>query len=901
MKKNYIAGILTIVFLFTIQLVQAQNTLNNNQFGSLIQNWLNQNKEKYNLVESDLSSLIVNDSYFSEKTKINHIYINQAYQGVKIHNAISNVAIKDNYVFHYTNGLINNISSKVNTLVPVVNAESAINIVVDFYNLGTVSNLTLISNRDNNYVFNNGNISQTDIPVSLVFQKTNDNSIKLAWDLSIHALNGNNWYSVRVDAVTGEVLDTNDWIVKCNFEDENHKNHLHTTNNNHALNLFKSSATIMADGSSYNVFPIPVESPNHGSIQLITDPADDVASPFGWHDTDGASGAEFTTTRGNNVWAQEDISGNNNNLGASPNGTATLTFNFPFNSNQDPSGYIDTSITNLFYMNNYMHDVWYQYGFNEVSGNFQENNYGNGGFDGDSVNADAHDGSGINNATFGTPPDGSNPSMTMFLWSASGAATGFPLTVNNGTLAGGYNCGTASFGAPLPPAPLTADVALVVDNNFGQPASTDVNDACNTIINGAAINGKIAIVRRGVCEFASKVLAAENEGAVGVIVVNNVSDPLLTNMADGAVGNQVTIPSVLVSQAEGEAIIAALLNGETINASLVSVGPYQKDGSLDNGIVAHEYGHGISTRLSGGPSNSSCLTNPEQMGEGWSDWFALMLTMKATDLPETGRGIATYAVGQAVDGNGIRPAQYSTDFAVNNYTYNATNDNTFLGNDQNGNPVYWNRVVHNIGFVWGTVLWDLNWAYQNKYGFDADFYNGTGGNNKVMQLVIDGLKLQTCNPGMVDGRDALLAADMALTGGEDQCLIWEVFAARGLGFNASQGTSSNMEDQVEDFTMPPSTDPSLQNCTSLSVDEFNVSSQYSIYPNPANNVVNIKVKKNFGEVTMTLTDINGRVVLTKNTNLSSESQLNISSLQSGMYILTIKGEGINTNDKILKN
>ena len=64
-----------------------------------------------------------------------------------------------------------------------------------------------------------------------------------------------------------------------------------------------------------------------------------------------------------------------------------------------------------------MHDIWYRYGFDEASGNFQENNYGNGGFGSDSVNADGQDGSGFNNASFGTPPDGQNPQMTMFLWS----------------------------------------------------------------------------------------------------------------------------------------------------------------------------------------------------------------------------------------------------------------------------------------------------------------------------------------------------------------------------------------------------------------------------------------------------------------------------------------------------
>ena len=46
-----------------------------------------------------------------------------------------------------------------------------------------------------------------------------------------------------------------------------------------------------------------------------------------------------------------------------------------------------------------------------------------------------------------------------------------------------------------------------------------------------------------------------------------------------------------------------------------------RDSDLDNGVIAHEYGHGISNRLTGGPTTVTCLNNAEQMGEGWSDWF----------------------------------------------------------------------------------------------------------------------------------------------------------------------------------------------------------------------------------------------------------------------------------------
>jgi hypothetical protein len=901
MKKNYIVYLIVTVFLFATQLGQAQNKLSSNEFGSLIQNWLDKNKENHNLTENDLSSLLVSDAYFSKKTKINHVYVNQAYQGIKIHNAISSVAVRDKHVFYYDNGLIPNIASKINTTTPRINPQTAINAFVNEYNLGNVSDLSAISQTNNSYIFSNGNVSQKEIPVALVFQPTTDGSLNLAWDFSIHTLNGKNWYSVRIDASNGQVLDLNDWIVSCNFGDANHKNH-EAHKSNETINLFKTSASMMADGSSYSVFPIPFENPNEVAVTLVDEPADANASPYGWHDVNGVSGPEFTITRGNNVYAQEDVNGNDG-FGAAPDGGAGLDFDYSSSSlNQEPIGYQNLSTTNLFYMNNIMHDVWYQYGFDEASGNFQANNYGNGGAGTDFVVADSQDGSGLDNANFGTPPDGSNPQMQMFLWAGVSES---PLTVNSGgPIVGSI---TAQVPASGPGnnitgpsnSPVTADLALVIDDNSVDDTNAagyiaDVNDGCGSVTNGTSLSGKIVVIRRGNCPFVDKIQNAQDAGAAGVIIVNHNNpnnDPAYVEYVSmsGSTSPAFTIPSVFINNADGEQLITALQNNEVINATIVlgSVEP-QRDGSLDNGIVAHEYGHGISNRLAGGPSTTNCLNNAEQMGEGWSDWFALMLTMKATDLPETGKGIGTYAISQPTDGLGIRLFPYSTDTAVNPFTYDDTNNTASVSQP------------HGIGSIWGTILWDLTWAYVDKYGFDQDVYNGTGGNNKVMQLVLDGIKLQACNAGFIGGRRGILAADMALTGGEDQCLIWEVFAARGVGLNASQGSAQSRTDQVEDFSMPPASNPSLQNCTSLSVDEYNVSN-YSIFPNPTNDVLNIKVKTNFGKVTMTLTDINGRVVLTQKANLNSAAQLNISALQSGIYILTIKGENIYTNNKIIKN
>ena len=62
--------------------------------------------------------------------------------------------------------------------------------------------------------------------------------------------------------------------------------------------------------------------------------------------------------------------------------------------------------------------------------------------------------------------------------------------------------------------------------------------------------------------------------------------------------------------------------------------------------------------------------------------------------------------------------------------------------------------------------------------------------------------MQPCSPGFVDGRDAILAADVALTGGANQCEIWRGFAKRGLGTGAVQGSVRRIGDEVGSTALP---------------------------------------------------------------------------------------------------
>ena len=223
------------------------------------------------------------------------------------------------------------------------------------------------------------------------------------------------------------------------------------------------------------------------------------------------------------------------------------------------------------------------------------------------------------------------------------------------------------------------------------------------------------------------------------------------------------------------------------------------DGDFDNGVIVHEYGHGISNRLVGGPTVVTCLGNAEQMGEGWSDWYALMFTMKPGDTGPDPRGIGTFVLDEPPTGPGIRPAPYSTDFGVNSFTYGATATGTL-------------SIPHGIGFVWATALWEATWAMIEATGYDPDLYDetGTAGNQVMMHIVTEALTLTECSPGFLAGRDAVLEAAATLY--PDPVIpdyspyheiLWAAFAARGMGVSMDQKSPFTNVDNLEAFDTPP--------------------------------------------------------------------------------------------------
>jgi extracellular elastinolytic metalloproteinase len=565
----------------------------------------------------------VTDVVPNAATGSTHVYFRQTHNGLAVYNAQLQVNVnREGRILSVNNQFVPFLASSANLASPAISASEAVAGAARHLNIPLAAQpqaLEAAAGIDRRTRIGSAGISREPIAARLMYLPIQRGDVRLVWNFQIYTVDSQHWFDLTVDAGNAEVWTRFDWVAP----------------------------------DQYLVYPQPLESPQHttplppddGRV-IVVDPADPTASPFGWHDTDGVPGPEFTIHRGNNVHAYEDINRDNAPPPSEPDCGFALLCTFGIDLTLPPNQYIPAAVTNLFYWNNVLHDVQYQYGFTELAGNFQVNNYGRGGLGNDSVQAEAQDGSGINNANFSTPPDGMRPRMQMFIFTAA--------------------------------------------------------------------------------------------------------EP-------------------------------------------------DRDGDLDAGIVVHEYGHGISNRLVGGPSNVSCLTNTQQPGEGLSDWWSLVYTAREGDVGTMGRGMGTYALNQPTTGPGVRVQRYSTDPAINTWTYASISGLA---------------IPHGVGSVWAQAAWEMYWALVDQHGFDPNLYNAAGqaGNQRAMLYVNEGLMNSVCRPTFTDVRDGILQAAMDNHGGEDVCLLWSAFAGFGLGADAVSG-GPNSTAPTNGFGIPgmcvPAGSPSL--------------------------------------------------------------------------------------------
>ena len=518
--------------------------------------------------------------------------------------------------------------------------------------------------------------------------------------------------------------------------------------------------------------------------------------------------ANQTTTQGNNVNAYVDIS--------LPDGftpfssdhpaaeTSPATFDYSYNFSADPN--LNTTLQNAaivqaFYVTNFIHDWLYDSGFNEQAGNGQNNNFGRGGFANDAMLVEVQDFEERNNANMTTPSDGSPARMQIFMWDGE---TSHQLDIEAPSpLAGTYETGAAAFG------PTAFDISqqlVLVDDGIVDPAEADstIHDACeDPILNAVDINGRIAVIDRGVCFFVEKVDRVEALGAVAVIIINQKTDGVIT-MGAGDNPPQIDIPSLMISKADGDPLRAALLNGDLINVRITRTTSVDRNAGLDNSLIAHEWGHFLNNRL-------VVINNTQSQGmdEGWSDFLALLFLTRDDDIANINGAFTISAYANNRNNAlyfGIRRVPYSVDTNLNALTFKhiangealPTTNQISFGSDGSDNA-----EVHATGEIWATMLWEgyVSLINDPRHSF-------TEAQTRMKNYLVASLKATPADANFVEARDALLSV-IAANDAADRQTFMDAFARRGLGVGAiapartSEENANPVESFVTDTVQPP--------------------------------------------------------------------------------------------------
>ncbi len=498
---------------------------------------------------------------------------------------------------------------------------------------------------------------------------------------------------------------------------------------------------------------------------------------------------------GNNVDAYTDNNAPDGFSGGDLRATTTSpgVFDRVFDTSAGPQASNDqkmAAVTDLFYVTNWMHDWWYDSGFDEQSGNAQHDNLGRGGLAGDRLQAQAQDGAPQkrNNADMSVPSDGMSPRMQMYVWDGvSNASVGVQ------PLGQSFAPGVAAFGPQS--FNQMGNVVLVADGNG------TVTDACQAIVNN--VMGSIALIDRGTCTFKQKALNAQAAGAIGFILADNQPGGTPPPMGNGNPNGAVNIPGLSVTQAQGNAIKAALMNGAQ-TATLTRQDAVDRDGTIDNTIIAHEWGHYLHLRNVVACDSTACGAE----SEGWADFIAAMMTLRPGDDLDGAFATAQYATAAYPDAGyfGIRRYPYSTDMSKNPLTFKHISDNVNLpvgvpSADGGGN----NAEVHNAGEVWASMLFEGYVALLKKATGPNPPYTFAEAERRMGDYVVAGMKLAPANPTFTEQRDGILAAAAAADLG-DLATLAQGFAKRGAGSCAVSPprTSQSLNGVVESFEVTAS-------------------------------------------------------------------------------------------------
>jgi Fungalysin metallopeptidase (M36)/Fungalysin/Thermolysin Propeptide Motif len=250
------------------------------------------------------------------------------------------------------------------------------------------------------------------------------------------------------------------------------------------------------------------------------------------------------------------------------------------------------------------------------------------------------------------------------------------------------------------------------------------------------------------------------------------------DLGRGGVGNDSVNAQSFSGAVSGTANMSTPVDGSSPTMHMGLLTSTNRHTAFDASVVFHEFTHGISNRLVGGPMNSNALDAPQPhgMGEGWSDYFACTINNKTV--------VGDWLVNSP---KGIRGFPYDANFPDG---FGKLGTGRYAANPQSGQPL----DEHNVGEIWCAILMEVGRRTDRFF---------------AIQMVMDAFKLTAANPSFLDARDAIsLALSHRLSAGiinTNQFQgawqgMWSAFARFGMG-PAAHSNGAQLNGIVADITL----------------------------------------------------------------------------------------------------
>src|ERR1044071_8910145 len=247
-----------------------------------------------------------------------------------------------------------------------------------------------------------------------------------------------------------------------------------------------------------------------------------------------------------------------------------------------------------------------------------------------------------------------------------------------------------------------------------------------------------------------------------------IEDPATDNPRGFGGNGPSNLPGLAVGATVGASLKAALATGTVTVTMHSAASGVERDGDLDNTVVAHEWGHYLHHRL------AACGAQQcSGMSEGWGDFDSLLMMLREGDNREGAYPAAIYAVADGTPNSayfGIRRFPYSRDHSKDPRTFKHIGDENPLPGARTG---LGNSEVHATGEIWATMMWEVLNVLADEHGV-------TVARRRMSDYVVAGLLLAPTNATFTEQRDAILAGASALDT-DDMLLMAAAFAGRGIG------------------------------------------------------------------------------------------------------------------------